>query len=175
MLAVGICKPESTLASALYQIDCLTKRRAGCPEKEVSDILAIVSLDPFLLDGLRLEFSPERYVRHHLYSGRNYSFLAITWLPGQSSPIHSHKTWCALSVSEGLLTETLYCHDEIGVDLISEKHLFRGYVSHSPTGGSVAHRMSNNSIKPAVSLHVYGAPFDRLGTDVNTIWAEDYC
>ena len=174
MLPAGICTPESTLSSAIHQIDCLTKGGTVCNEKEITDILAIVSLDPFLLEGLNLGFSREKYVRHHIHSGRNYSFLAIAWLPGQGSPIHSHKTWCALCVYEGLLTETLYCHDEIGVDLISEKHLFRGHVSHSPSQRPVAHRITNNGIKPAISLHVYGAPFDRLGTDVNYIWHQDH-
>jgi 3-mercaptopropionate dioxygenase len=173
MLTVGACAPETTLSSALSQIDYLTKHVATCPEKEISDILAIVSLDPFLLEGFSLEFSRERYVRHHIHSGRNYSFLAIAWAPKQGSPIHSHKTWCALSVYEGHLTETLYCHDEIGVDLISEKHLFRGQVSHSPYNKPVAHCLRNNGTKPAISLHVYGAPFDRLGTDVNYIWSEE--
>jgi predicted metal-dependent enzyme (double-stranded beta helix superfamily) len=173
MLIVGACAPGTTLLSALSQIDYLTKHVATCPEKEISDILAIVSLDPFLLEGFSLEFSHERYVRHHIYSGRNYSFLAIAWLPKQASPIHSHKTWCAFSVYEGHLTETLYCHDEIGVDLISEKHLFRGQVSHSPYNKPVAHSLRNNGTKPAISLHVYGASFDRLGTDVNYIWSEE--
>jgi 3-mercaptopropionate dioxygenase len=174
MVAVAICTPESTLSSVLSQIDNVTKCAVVCPQKEISDILAIASSDPFLLEGVILKFSSERYVRHHIRSGRNYSFLAITWLPKQASPIHSHKTWCALSVYEGYLTETLYCYDEIGIDLISEKHLFSGQVSQSPHGKPVAHRMRNNSTKPAISLHVYGAPFDRLGTDVNYVWNEDY-
>ena len=171
MLIVGACAPETTLSSALSQIDYLTKHVATCPEKEISYILAIVSLDPFLLEGFSLEFSRERYVRHHIYSGRNYSFLAIAWLPKQASPIHSYKTWCALSVYEG---QPRYCHDEIGVDLISEKHLFCGQVSHLPYNKPVAHSLRNNGTKPAISLHVYGASFDRLGTDVNYIWSEEY-
>jgi predicted metal-dependent enzyme (double-stranded beta helix superfamily) len=104
---------ESTLSSALSQIDFLTRHSLECPEKEISDILAIVSLDPFLLEGVNLEFSPASYVRHKIYGGMDFSLLAITWLPGQASPIHSHKTWCALAVYEGFLTETLFCRDEI--------------------------------------------------------------
>jgi 3-mercaptopropionate dioxygenase len=173
MLNVGFCAPESTLASALSQIDYLTKHNGQCPEKEISDILAIVSLDPFLLEGFNLKASDQKYARHHISSGVNYSFVAIVWLPKQASPIHSHKTWCALAVYEGRLTETLYRQDDIGIDRISEKHLFRGYVSHSPYQKSVAHRLGNNSVIPAISLHVYGAPFDRLGTDVNHIWNEN--
>jgi predicted metal-dependent enzyme (double-stranded beta helix superfamily) len=174
MLAVGICTPESTISSAISQIDYLTGNASRYPEKEISDILAIVSLDPFLLEGVSLECCHERYARHHIYSGSNYSFLAIVWLPKQASPIHSHKTWCALSVYQGQLTETLYCQDEIGIDLVSEKHLFRGQVSNSPHERPFAHRLRNNGTRLAISLHVYGAPFDRLGTDVNYIWNEDY-
>jgi hypothetical protein len=69
-----------------------------------------------------------------------------------------------VAVYESHLAETLYCHDEIGVDLISEKHLFRGQVSHSPYNKPVAYSLRNNGTKPAISLHVYGASFDRLGT-----------
>lgn len=54
MPIVGACAPETTLSSALSQIDYLTKHVATCPEKEISDILAIVSLDPFLLEGFSL-------------------------------------------------------------------------------------------------------------------------
>ena len=169
MLDVGFRTTESTLSSALSQIDSLTRQHQQCPEREISDILAVASLDPFLLEGFSLESSCERYTRHLIHSGVAYSFLALVWLPAQASPIHSHKTWCAFSVYQGFLTETLYHKDEIGIDLISEKHLFQGHVSHSPHGKPVAHRLSNNGVRPAVSLHVYGAPFDRLGTEVNYI------
>ena len=172
MLDVGFRTPESTLSSAVSQIDYLTKKHQQCSEREISDVLAIASLDPFLLEGFSLGSSSERYTRHLIQTGVAYSFLAIVWLPGQASPIHSHKTWCALSVYQGFLTETLYRKDEIGIDIVSEKHLFPGHVSHAPQGKPFAHRLINNGVKPAVSLHVYGAPFDRLGTGVNYIWRD---
>jgi hypothetical protein len=51
--------------------------------------------------------------------------------------------------------------------------LLRGDVSHSLLLKSVAHRLRNTSVKPAISLHVYGVHFDRLGDDVNYIWDQD--
>jgi predicted metal-dependent enzyme (double-stranded beta helix superfamily) len=173
MLDIGFGIPGSTLSSALAEIDNLTKDGVQLREKEVSDILAIVSLDPLLLRGFNLEYSPKSYARHHISSGQYFSLLAIAWLPGQASPIHSHKTWCTFAVHEGFLTETLYRRDVIGVDLTSEKHLHRGHVSHSPFQRSIAHRLKNTSAKPAISIHVYGVHFDRLGDSVNYIWDSD--
>jgi predicted metal-dependent enzyme (double-stranded beta helix superfamily) len=176
MLDIVLGTPGSTLSSALSQIDHLTKHGGKNPEEEVSDILAAVSLDPLLLRGFNLEPSREKYTRHHLAGGENFSFLAIVWLPGQASPIHSHKTWCAFAVHGGFLTETLFCrNDNGGVDLTSEKRLHRGYVSHSRFQKSIAHRLGNTGTRPAISLHVYGVHFDRLGGDcVNYIWDSNY-
>jgi predicted metal-dependent enzyme (double-stranded beta helix superfamily) len=173
MLVTDISVQEPTLASALSRIEYLTSSGASCPAKEISDILATVSVHPFLFKGINLGYSDQIYVRNHIHSGTNYSFLALTWLPKQGSPIHSHKTWCAFSIYQGYLTETLYRQDEIGIDLISEQHLFRGDVRHSSKEQPLAHKLRNNGTKLAVSLHVYGAPFDRLGSDVNYIWNEE--
>ena len=46
-------------------------------------------------------------MRHVLYVDPAGAFVmtAITWLPGQVSPVHGHQVWCAYGVAEGELTE----------------------------------------------------------------------
>ena len=49
--------------------------------------------------------TPARYMRHVLYVDPHDDFVitAITWLPGQVSPVHGHQVWCAYGVAEGEL------------------------------------------------------------------------
>ena len=53
-------------------------------------------------------------MRHVLYVDPDGEFVitAITWLPGQVSPVHGHHVWCAFGVAEGELTEEQF--DEPG-------------------------------------------------------------
>ena len=48
---------------------------------------------------------PTRYMRHVLYvdPGDAFVITAITWLPGQVSPLHGHRVWCAFGVAEASL------------------------------------------------------------------------
>ena len=64
-------------------------------------------------DWLRAEHrvgDPARYMRHLLYvdPGDRFVITAITWLPGQKSPVHGHYVWCAYGVAEGELTEETF-------------------------------------------------------------------
>jgi hypothetical protein len=49
--------------------------------------------------------TPDRYARHLLGEGASHAVVALVWRPGQLSPIHAHKTWCALAVHRGTMTE----------------------------------------------------------------------
>jgi predicted metal-dependent enzyme (double-stranded beta helix superfamily) len=43
---------------------------------------------------------------------------------------------------------------------------------HAPAGPDAVHRLANLGTETAISIHVYGAPYDRLGDQVNQIWAD---
>jgi predicted metal-dependent enzyme (double-stranded beta helix superfamily) len=105
-------------------------------------------------------------MRHLLYVDADGDFVitAITWLPGQVSPLHGHHVWCAFGVAEGELTE-----EQFGADLSPRKT-----VRYGP--GDVAeqaaiHRVSNRSLAPLVSLHLYGVSAERLTTGINRLYA----
>ncbi|MEU1085464.1 cysteine dioxygenase family protein [Streptomyces sp. NPDC005576] len=82
---------------------------------------------------------------HRLRTGPGYEVWLLSWVPGQGSGHHDHgRSSGVLTVLEGELTE----HTERGTRTIAAdgQHVFApGYV----------HEVVNDSLTPAVSLHVY--------------------
>jgi predicted metal-dependent enzyme (double-stranded beta helix superfamily) len=108
---------------------------------------------------------PTRYMRHVLYVDPDGDFVitAITWLPGQVSPVHGHQVWCAFGVAEGELTEERFDGKRL--------NLYRaGDVADRDVDGKAIHRVSNRSRSTLVSLHVYGVSAERLTTGINRIF-----
>ena len=142
----------------------------------VLPVLADALADIDLLDGLCCAGSDTHYTRMRLHEGPGYSILAIVWRPEQMSPIHGHKAWCTLGVHQGELVETHLTarpsaktgRDELHVT--GCRQLAAGAVSGSDAHPGDYHRVANLGVGPAVSIHVYGAAFDRLGTDLNRLW-----
>jgi predicted metal-dependent enzyme (double-stranded beta helix superfamily) len=129
-----------------------------------------------LLEGISCAESCQQYTRELLHAGPGYSILAIVWHPGQMSPIHGHKAWCALGVQQGELVETYLKASPSLQSGQSELHvtgcrqLATGSVTGSDVDPDCYHRVANLGVVPAVSIHVYGTPFARLSTDLNRIW-----
>jgi predicted metal-dependent enzyme (double-stranded beta helix superfamily) len=147
-------------------------------DRTISNILADTVSEPDLLDGLTIASSTQRYSRHLLEAGHGYCVLALVWLPGQMSPVHSHRAFCALGVHRGTLTETHFHPAEPTegaaprLRLTDCRQLQPGATSHGPAHDPQAHRMANLGVEPAISIHVYGAAFDRLGAELNEVWAD---
>jgi len=159
-----------TLSHTLARIDRAV-RTSGTPDVvDLAEILAPAARTPDLLDGIALTPSSERYTRHLLHQGIGYSVLALVWMPGQVSPVHAHRTWCVLAVQQGCLTETLFRREAGRITADPARPLRSGDVSHSQATMTEAHQVANLSTEMAVSIHIYGAPFERLGQDVNHIW-----
>ncbi len=128
-------------------------------------------------DWLRPEHrvgDPERYMRHLLYADPDDEFVitAITWLPGQKSPVHGHYVWCAFGVAEGELTEERFRAPGKLLEPLGTKTIAAGGLAEPDVGGPLYHRVSNRSERPLVSLHLYGVSADRLTTGINRIYAE---
>jgi predicted metal-dependent enzyme (double-stranded beta helix superfamily) len=117
---------------------------------------------------------PNGYIRHLLHADCEFSYavVALVWRPGQMSPVHAHRTWCALGVYRGALTEGYYAAPEGSASPRQTGSLLRGAgaVSHGPADLSIIHRLANLSTNEATSIHVYGARFDRFGEDVNHVF-----
>ncbi|MBY0337469.1 MAG: cysteine dioxygenase family protein [Acetobacteraceae bacterium] len=124
--------------------------------------------DPTLLAGRDLPCCPQNYVRHLLATGDGYGVAALAWRPGQMSPVHAHRTWCAFAVQQGTLTEHFF---EMGEPPVLKAAVVRrpGDASHGAAGLEAIHRLANCSALPALSIHVYGVPYERFGEQVNLI------
>jgi predicted metal-dependent enzyme (double-stranded beta helix superfamily) len=116
---------------------------------------------------------PTAYMRHVLYVDPDGAFVmtAITWLPGQKSPVHGHQVWCAYGVAEGELTEEQF--GEAGRKIVSLKtNVYKpGEVAARDLERKAIHRVSNRSRGTIVSLHLYGVSPERLTTGINRIYA----
>jgi predicted metal-dependent enzyme (double-stranded beta helix superfamily) len=112
---------------------------------------------------------PTRYMRHVLYVDPDGDFVmtAITWLPGQVSPLHGHHVWCAFGVAEGELTE-----EQFSLDLVKLKTtVYRpGDMADQDLNGTIVHRVSNRGSQTLVSLHLYGVSAEKLTTGINRLF-----
>jgi predicted metal-dependent enzyme (double-stranded beta helix superfamily) len=114
-------------------------------------------------------------MRHLLYVDPDDEFVitAITWLPGQTSPVHGHYVWCAFGVVEGELTEEIFRAPGPLLEALGTKTLRAGELADIDLGGPIYHRVSNRTGRPIVSLHAYGVAADRLTTGINRVYAPD--
>jgi len=117
---------------------------------------------------------PARYMRHLLYVDPDDDFVitAITWLPGQQSPVHGHYVWCAYGIAEGELTEELFRAPGALLEPVRTNVLRAGELAELDLGGPTFHRVSNRTNRPLVTLHAYGVAADRLTTGINRLYAE---
>jgi predicted metal-dependent enzyme (double-stranded beta helix superfamily) len=109
------------------------------------------------------ESAGDHYARRELYRSddHGYSVVAMTWGPGQGTPIHDHSgMWCVEGVWAGALEIVQY--ELLGHD--TERYHFRpaGSIQAGPgSAGSLIppheyHSIRNPSEKSlAVSLHIY--------------------
>lgn len=117
-----------------------------------------IRLPDIVLDG-----SPEHYTRRLLHKSDDlgYSIMAMTWGPGQGTPLHDHcGMWCVEGVCEGELEVTQY---EL-VERDDDRYRFesRGVIqAGTGSAGSLIppheyHTIENaDTAETAVSIHIY--------------------
>lgn len=112
------------------------------------------------------EANDEHYARRELYRSKafGYSVTAMTWAPGQGTPIHDHHgMWCVEGVWHGALEITQYQLAGQTEDRY-QFHSVGAIQAGSGSAGSLIppheyHAIRNPSERDvAVSLHVYSAP-----------------
>jgi predicted metal-dependent enzyme (double-stranded beta helix superfamily) len=118
---------------------------------------------------------PARYMRHLLYVDPDDDFVitAITWLPGQQSPVHGHYVWCAYGITEGELTEETFRAPGALLETTGTKVIRAGEIADIDLGGPLYHRVSNRTKLPVVTLHVYGVASGALTTGINRLYGEE--
>jgi len=110
----------------------------------------------------------DHYARRELYRSprHGYSVVAMTWGPGQGTPVHDHSgLWCVEGVWDGQLEITQY---EL-LERDGERFRFRaagGMQAGPGSAGSLIppheyHTIRNASPdRIAISLHIYKAPME---------------
>ena len=151
----------------------LAQAATEMPFEDCADVLRAALKAPAWLRPEHRVGDPTRYMRHVLYVDPQDRFVitAITWLPGQVSPVHGHQVWCAYGVAEGELTEERF-QERFGTLSVTDTHVYKaGEVAERDLEGKAIHRVSNRSRGTIVSLHVYGVSADRLTTGINRTFA----
>ncbi len=151
----------------------LARAAKEMPHQDVAPVLKLALANK---DWLRPEHrvgDPTRYMRHVLYVDPAGAFVitAITWLPGQVSPVHGHQVWCAYGVAEGELTEEQFREGPGKLIAVNQKLYRPGDVADRDLDCKAIHRVSNRSPGTIVSLHLYGVSAERLTTGINRILA----
>jgi len=110
----------------------------------------------------------DHYARRELYRSprHGYSVVAMTWGPGQGTPVHDHAgLWCVEGVWDGQLEITQY---EL-LERDGERFRFRaagGMQAGPGSAGSLIPPHEYHSIRNAssdavaISLHIYKAPME---------------
>ena len=147
----------------------LVRAAAEMPHADCAGALAQALADNSWLRPEHRVGDPTRYMRHVLYVDPRDRFVvtAITWLPGQVSPLHGHQVWCAFGVAEGELTEERFDQKQI---LLRTNLLQPGDVAERDLDGKIIHRVSNRAARTLVSLHVYGVSAAKLTTGINRLY-----
>jgi 3-mercaptopropionate dioxygenase len=162
----------SQLDLMLADIDRAVHATVQPDPARIAAALAPFLSDADLLNGVACPCDKTRYTRHLLGEGDGYCVLAITWRPGQMSPVHAHKAWCALGVHRGWLVESFFDAASGVARPVGCRPRGIGDVSQAEPDGNAIHRIANVGVADALSIHVYGASYDRLGADVNVVLAD---
>ena len=136
---------------------------------ELEETLHVALRKPTWLRPEHRVGDPASYMRHLLYIDPEDAFVitAITWLPGQVSPLHGHQVWCMFGIVEGDLTEEQFTPK---LEL-ERKVVYRsGELARPDLDQQGVHRVSNRGIARVVSLHLYGVGADRLTTGINRLF-----
>ena len=157
--------------TALSAFAADARRLAADPHAIGVRLGALLAEDGWLAPEHRV---PDRdsYRQHLLYVSpeRDVSIVALVWLPGQTTPIHDHVSWCVVGVYEGRERETRYRAVEAGY----ERHLepvgvvdaLPGHVEVLTPDTEDIHMVTAVGERPTISIHVYGADIEKLGSSV---------
>jgi 3-mercaptopropionate dioxygenase len=147
-------------------------------EALIDDPQAIAArLEPLLAEGGWL--APEHqapgvdtYRPHllHVSPSRRMSVLSLVWRPGQRTPIHDHLCWCVVGVYRGVEREVRYAlveeAGERALAPVGEVDARPGHVEALVPPGDI-HAVTAGGEETAISIHVYGADIERLGSSIH--------
>jgi predicted metal-dependent enzyme (double-stranded beta helix superfamily) len=110
----------------------------------------------------------DNYRQHllHVSDCRGLSVVALVWRPGQRTPIHDHVSWCVVGVYRGIERET---HYRLAGDRLVQTESIEaqpGDVEALIPPAENIHVVEAAGDELTISIHVYGADIERLGSSV---------
>lgn len=107
---------------------------------------------------LLVDYDPITRYYARLASEPGWEAWLLTWLPGQGTPWHDHgESAGSFVVLHGVLTESVAAPDRPDPDagLVPRATTEHGEGDQRAFGRHYVHRVVNNGLDPAASLHVY--------------------
>ena len=105
----------------------------------------------------------DRYQRHLLYADpqRQFSILAIVWLPEQCTPIHGHTAWGAVGVYAGhpyceVFDTRTDARPAMELTPQMKLRLHPKDLAIVQPGIDDVHRIGNDSRSTCITIHIYG-------------------
>jgi 3-mercaptopropionate dioxygenase len=113
--------------------------------------------------------SRDGYRQHllHVSASRRLSVVALVWLPGQRTPIHDHVSWCVVGVYRGVERETRYRLSDRRLHPVGTIEARAGHVEALVPPAENIHRVTAAGPGKTISIHVYGADIERLGSSIH--------
>lgn len=114
----------------------------------------------------------DTYRQHLLYvsPSRRLSVVALVWLPGQRTPIHDHVSWCVVGVYRGVERETHYRivtrDGQRRLKPVGTFNAAAGHVEALVPPADNIHSVAAAGNGKTISIHVYGADIERLGSSI---------
>lgn len=148
------------------------------PQVAADTLRKYLRADLILAPDLRVGDS-SGYCQHLIHASKTHSVLALTWLPGQRTPIHDHVAWCVSGVVEGVeLDESFRLWRSPGRG--GKVLVPNGRTTSTPGRVSLLlppdediHRVSNAGDTMAISLHIYGADItENNNSSINRVFGE---
>ena len=106
----------------------------------------------------------------HVTPCRRLSVVSLVWLPGQHTPIHDHVSWCVVGVYRGVEREDRYRVVDAGGERCLQPagsvEARPGHVEVLVPPASDIHAVTAAGAEKTISIHVYGADIERLGSSV---------
>lgn len=166
-------QPTSTLALDLLVtgIDEIVHERPDANLQAIAQLTSQAVREPGLLAPRFRRSSPDGYRTNivHVADDGSFSIVALVWLPGQGTPIHSHRSWCVVGIHEGDELETSYDLEQHAGDRrlrrTSTRRSGPGAVSWLGSTRNI-HQVENPGDSVAISIHVYGIDYRRFGSSI---------
>jgi 3-mercaptopropionate dioxygenase len=166
-MRVGLCMPSSALAS----FASAAQRLIDDPNAIGARLEALLGQDGWLAPEHRVA-DADNYRQHllHVSPDRRLSIVALVWLPGQRTPIHDHVSWCVVGVYEGRERETRFRAVEADgqrwLEQVGSVDASPGHVEVIVPSVEDIHAVTAVGEGPTISIHVYGADIERLGSSI---------